>query len=215
MLNRPCTDHFADINHILVDVAFVVPPGQSGLLRRAWLPLAMAEPATFYAMSLMAATHHAIVQPQYSNAFNVLTLKGLAISAINEALADPERSMSDSIMCAVMKMASYEALFGEEETFQAHFSGLERMVRMRGGLANLGMDGLMERTILWIDSNASHYLGCEWMFDQKRHPTPLMHPAIDPTHFGGQERKGMRNVGAGPTIPMAGTPRKDVAPVAG
>ncbi|KAF2152329.1 hypothetical protein K461DRAFT_144943 [Myriangium duriaei CBS 260.36] len=164
--------------HIAVDIPFIVPPTEPGLLRRKWFPLAMAEPATFYAIVLLAATHHAVVNPAYSNAFDLLTLKGKAISAINEALADPQRSISDSTMGAVMKMASYEAIFGDEKFFHAHMNGLQHMVQKRGGLPNLGLDGLLERIVLWIDSNYSHHLGCGWKFDKKWFPTTVLHPAV-------------------------------------
>lgn len=178
-------DHY--LVNIAVDVPFIVPPNEKGLLKRKWFPLSMAEPAAFYTIMLMAASHHAVVNPAWADAFNLLTLRGKAIAAINDALADPQRSSSDSTLSAVMKMASYEAIFGEEKFFHAHMNGLQQMVRLRGGLPELGMDGLLERIVLWIDSNASHHLGCAWKFDKKWFPTTVLHPRPDAANFAGGE----------------------------
>ena len=46
-------------------------------------------------------------------------------------------------------------MFGEADHYHVHMMGLKRMVRLRGGLSNLGLDGLLARMLLWIDNNAS------------------------------------------------------------
>lgn len=172
------------VTFIAIDIPFIVPDTESGLLKRAWLPLAVSEPTIFYAMVLISATHQAALNPSTANNLNVLALKGKVIRLIQDALNDPTKCMSDVIIGAVIKMASYEALFGDEAHFLAHMAGLQQMVRMRGGLSNLGMNGLLERLILWIDSNAGYHLQKGLMFDPKSFPSKNLHPIPEPFHFG-------------------------------
>ena len=84
-----------------------------------------------------------------------------------------------------MKMAAYEAIFGEADAYKAHMAGLQRMIVLRGGLPALGVNGLLERMILWIDCNASQLLGCDWTFDKRWFPTTVMHPPTDLLNFAG------------------------------
>ncbi|PNS18413.1 hypothetical protein CAC42_6230 [Sphaceloma murrayae] len=169
--------------NIAVDMDFLTPPGQEGNLRKQWIPLTMTDPAAFYAIMLMAATAYSCLNVQLAHAINLMALKGKALAAINQALSDPKRRFNDATIAGIMKMASYEAAFGNTEVFHAHMDGLERIVRMRGGLPELGWDGLLERMILWVDTNASHALGCGWKFDEKWTPVTVGHPAPDPLHF--------------------------------
>ena len=167
---------YPDVVDILIDVPFVVPPDQPGLLQREWMPLCMGETATFRAMSLMGAAHYSVVNPSFRNKIDLLALKGKVISDVNEALGDPVRAKSDSIIAAVLKLASWEAVFGEPEQYHAHMHGLQQMILLRGGMSKLGMNGVLERSVLWIDSNASHHLGTPHKFDRKHFPSIYTHP---------------------------------------
>lgn len=177
------------VDHYLVNIAVDIPNIDSlterGLLRKQWFPLCMTEPAVFYAVMLMAASHFAIMNVAMAQSINLMLLKGRAIQAINHALQDPVRSTSDSVIGAVMKMAAYEAIFGDTVAYKAHMSGLQKMILLRGGLPTLGMNGLLERMVLWIDCNASQLLGCDWTFDKRLFPTTVSHPPADLLHFAG------------------------------
>jgi hypothetical protein len=109
-----------------------------------------------YAVLLMAASHFCIMNPSQAALIDLLALKARALSEINNALANPKRAVSDAVIGAVMKMAAYEAVFGDSAVFTAHMKGLQMMLKMRGGLSTLGMNGLLERMVVWIDLNASH-----------------------------------------------------------
>ena len=65
---------------------------------------------------------------------------------------------SDAVIGAVAKMASYEAMFGLPELYHTHMRGLQNMIKMRGGLGTLGLDGLLQRMVLWIDINSAFLL---------------------------------------------------------
>ena len=59
------------------------------------------------------------------------------------------------------------------------------MVSLRGGLPALGLDGLLERILLWIDVNAAHITGSHVFFDTAAFPSTARHPRPDPRRFTG------------------------------
>lgn len=175
--------------HYIQNVAVEIPdldgPNERGLLRRSWFPLAMTEAATMYAVLLMAASHFCIVNPSKAVLIDLLALKARALSEINAALAKPNRAVTDAMIGAVAKMAAYEAVFGDSAIFSAHMKGLQMMLKLRGGLATLGLNGLLERMLVWIDLNAAHLTGTEVALGGESFPTQVAFSAPDPYHFAG------------------------------
>ena len=168
-----------------VDIPDLDGPDAKGLLRTRFFPFVLTDPAPLHAMMLMAASHYGNVRGTRSHAIDVLQLRGMAISEINTALEDPARATSDQLIAAVAKMASYEALFGDRNIFNTHMTGLLRMVSLRGGLPALGLDGLLERILLWVDANAAHITGSHIYFDRAAFPSTVRHPRPDPHRFAG------------------------------
>jgi hypothetical protein len=59
------------------------------------------------------------------------------------------------------------------------------MLNMRGGLGTLGLDGLLERMVVWIDLNAHFVCGLTKLFGNDSFPTVVEFEAPDPYHFAG------------------------------
>jgi len=133
----------------------------------------------------MAASHYGNARGSRSHTIDLLQLRGMAIRAINRALEDPVRATSDQLIAAVAEMACYEAIFGDRTIFNTHMTGLLRMVSLRGGLPSLGLDGLLERILLWIDANAAHVTNSHIYFDRAAFPSSFAHPQPDPRRFAG------------------------------
>lgn len=152
---RPIMDHY--VNSMSIDLPETDPASRALLVDR-FLTLVFSDPAPLHALILTAAAHWNKLRPDRPHQINLLQLRGMAIQEINRALVDhgPNgRATSDVMIAAVGKMATYELLFGDRNTFHTHMTGLQRMISLRGGLPQLGTDGLLERILLWIDSNAS------------------------------------------------------------
>lgn len=108
------------------------------------------------------------------------------MAEVNSALAVEERAASDQMIAAVAQMASYEVLFGERNIFDWHMTGVTRMVNLRGGLSALGIDGLLEWILLWVDSNAAAITGSNVYFDKSNFPSNVNHPRPDLRRFAGR-----------------------------
>lgn len=158
------------------DVPELDQPQQPGLLRSRWFPFVLSDPTAFAVILLLSAAHYASVSrqtapPALASPRLLLLLKQAAISSINEALRDPARRLSDSLVAAVAKMACFEALHGDLAAFRVHMDGLRVMLANRaGGLASLGLDGLLARIVLWIDLNASFLLRVDRSFAPNQVP---------------------------------------------
>jgi len=172
------------IQNVAVDIPDIDGPNAKGLLRRVWFPLCMTEAATMYAVLLMAASHYCAINPSQAALFDLVYLKGRALAAIQAALLKPDRAVTDALIGAVAKMAAYEAIFGDSQVFAAHMRGLQTMLELRGGLSSLGLNGLLERMVVWINLNASHITGLK-NDGFLALPTIVSFEAPDPFHFAG------------------------------
>lgn len=177
------------LSYIAVDIPDVDGPHARGLLRSRFFPFVLTDPAPLHSVMLIAASHYGNAYGSKSHTIDILQLKDMAYKEINSAIGDPVRQTSDQLIAAVAKMAAYEALFGNQQSYKTHMTGLLRMVSMRGGLPAMGLDGLLERMLLWIDSNAAFISGSDIFFDRAAFPTNVRHPQPDPEKFTGGLRR--------------------------
>lgn len=152
-------------------------------LRTHFLSVVFSDPASLHAVILVSAAHLAKLHGDQSHSIDMLQLRGMAIQQVNRALMEHSsggRATSDQLIVAVGKMATYELLFGQRETFHTHMTGLQRMVSLRGGLPALGMGGFVERMLLWIDANAAVITGAtDLYFPAAAFPSSRGHPRAD------------------------------------
>jgi hypothetical protein len=136
-----------------IDMPELDEPEKPGLLRTRWFPMVLTEAATFQVIILLSASHLALLQNSKDNGPNLLQLKSKAISLTRNALAVD--GASDQLIGAVAKIASYEAMFGDQKSYEMHMVGLTKMIDMRGGLSSLGLKGMLARICMWIDRNSA------------------------------------------------------------
>ena len=155
-------------------MAVAIPELDAGipfLLHKRWFPLVMTSPATMYVTLLTAASHYCIVnsvlQSSPAVASILLDLKQACLESINREIRalPPNSPLPDTVVGAVAKMASYEAMFGTGLAYHTHMRGLTSIIAQRGGLGRLGLGGLLMRMVLWIDINSAFILGGQTYFE--------------------------------------------------
>ena len=170
-----------------VDIPELDHPGKKGSLRSKWFPMVITEAATFNVVILIAASHYAATHSIYGSAEILYRLKQDALWAIKRALQDAAVEVTDQLIGAVAKMASYEAMFGTEAQYHIHMTGLVKMIDLRGGLESLlALDGLLARMCLWIDLNSAFLLGTKLYFSHAKSLPGHSIPAPNPGHFLGE-----------------------------
>lgn len=118
--------------------------------------------ATANVVLLTAASHYAIFHglsgnPQIKRI--LLYLKCQTYAAVQKLIANSSPDRRDDVLIgSVAKLASYEAMFGTSELYHLHIRNLQIMIQERGGLDTLGLGGLLQRMVLWIDINSAFLL---------------------------------------------------------
>lgn len=74
-----------------------------------------------------------------------------ALHLINQRLGDPEWRLHNATIAAVAALASYEMSNGTFDAAQAHLVGLEKMIRMKGGVDDPSISPGLRRIVLWVD----------------------------------------------------------------
>ncbi|KAF8866894.1 hypothetical protein BDZ45DRAFT_177597 [Acephala macrosclerotiorum] len=74
-----------------------------------------------------------------------------SISSIRRSLDNPHQKTNNSTIATVACLTNIENLDGILENAIIHMNGLQQLVKLRGGLENLGMQGILRRRVLWAD----------------------------------------------------------------
>ncbi|KAL4771965.1 hypothetical protein BDW60DRAFT_47625 [Aspergillus nidulans var. acristatus] len=180
------------VDHYLMSMAVDIPeldqPGNRGLLRTDWFPLVMTEPSLFLVIVLLAASNYASVQTEPTDMkLHLLRLRCEAVQAVNKSLELQPSFVSDALIGAIAKMASYEAMYGNPENYAVHMHGLQRAVELRGGLDALGLGGLLRRIVIWIDRNGAFLNGSTLYFPGETFAPGQPLPDPNPGHFLGAQ----------------------------
>lgn len=62
-------------------------------------------------------------------------------SMINESMRDPQMQTADATLVAVLQLLTAEIMGCDDDVMRVHQNGLHAMVRQRGGLNELGVNG--------------------------------------------------------------------------
>jgi hypothetical protein len=170
-----------------VDIPELDQPGNRGLLRTDWFPLVMSEPSLFQVIVLLAASNFASVQEATDMKLHLLGLRCEAVQAVNDSLELQPSAVSDALIGAIAKMASYEAMYGNVDNYAVHMQGLQRAVELRGGLYSLGLGGLLRRIVIWIDRNGAFLNGSALYFPGESFAPGQPLPDPNPGHFLGAQ----------------------------
>lgn len=178
------------LDHYLTNLAAESPdlsgPRGQRLLHQVWLPFLLSDVTLLHSVMLLSASHCSSVRGSDAHSIDIITLRGMAIRSINDSLHDSAKAQGDELIAAVLNMASYEATFGDRETYAMHMHGLRKLVELKGGLSSLGLDGLLERMLLWVDSNASFNNGFDVFFPEGLFPSDSPQHLHSPHTFGGR-----------------------------
>jgi hypothetical protein len=114
------------------------------------LRLCMTEPAFFY-VQLFSASGSLTEQGRLSHTLP-LWLRGETIRALNNALDDPQRALSNAVILAVGRVALHETLYGDKDAARlVHRPAYHRMRAARGGAQAMGLPELTLRLMNMFD----------------------------------------------------------------
>ncbi|KAG4440173.1 hypothetical protein IFR05_004318 [Cadophora sp. M221] len=149
-----------------------------------WVPWSVKSPLLAYLGIFTAACYQAeALKISPSQSAVVLRYKCKVISLLNGMLCNKETSTSTEAIAGVVYLAVNEWYWSNYENVQAHMKGLKEMVRLRGGLDQLGMDEFPKRMILLMDYHISCSYNCDPTFPHdievsQNHPIHMNTPFV-------------------------------------
>ncbi|TGO65914.1 hypothetical protein BELL_0993g00020 [Botrytis elliptica] len=99
----------------------------------SWLPFALQHPPLFYATLLGAAVHLDRKRPIDKRSLVWYKIETMRLA--NETMNVPHEAATDQMLLVGG---------GDGEEYEMHLSGINQMLTMRGGMANLGMRGMIK-----------------------------------------------------------------------
>jgi hypothetical protein len=114
-----------------------------------WVQWSVKSPLLAYLGIFTAACYQAEIQkiPPTQSAI-VLRYKVKSIELLNEMLSDKDTSTCNEAITGVIYLLINEWYWSNSETVQKHMKGLKEMVKLRGGLDDLGKSGYLRKIIL-------------------------------------------------------------------
>ncbi|KAH8808580.1 fungal-specific transcription factor domain-containing protein [Xylogone sp. PMI_703] len=114
-------------------------------------PVATTDAMLFHALLSVAAAHQSCLLGRRTPSAREMMHRGQAIHMLNQKLALGNISFDDSIIATILLLGAHDVLFGDIAAIESHIQGLELMIRSRGGVRTLGMEGALSDLLYWID----------------------------------------------------------------
>ncbi|KAH7095983.1 hypothetical protein FB567DRAFT_46089 [Paraphoma chrysanthemicola] len=124
-------------------------------LGRHWIPTALSYPHTFLGTLCLATAYHDVIHEQPLESVQTIALRQEVIHLVGRNMLDPKASVSDHNLMAIIQLIISEVIGREESGLSWHENGIETMVKQRGGLNQLGVNGYLASSIAWVSLASS------------------------------------------------------------
>lgn len=123
----------------------------SWALGRHWIPACLEHPHTFLSTLCLASAHHDVIYGKPVDSLETAALRQDIIHMVGENLLNPEKSVQDHNIIAVSQLIISDIILRKQADLAWHEAGMEKMIKQRGGLATLGVNGLLASAVSWAN----------------------------------------------------------------
>ncbi|KAL7952108.1 hypothetical protein V8C42DRAFT_26437 [Trichoderma barbatum] len=124
-------------------------PDPESRFMKHWVPLSIKDPLLLQIVLYTAVCF--LKETGRVPKMLVWAYKGVVHRMLNEHLSSTRMQTGDAAIMGAAQMVMDSWYWGTTEELRAHMSGLKTMIRMRGGLQDLGMGGFLAKTVLIHD----------------------------------------------------------------
>lgn len=118
-------------------------------IAKSWVPTLLKARHAFLSTICISASHddimkRALQSPRERTPLGSeerMKVRSEVLTLINQALQDPQMQTADVTLVAVLHVLNSEIMGCDDSVMRIHQDGLHNLVRQRGGLDNLGIDG--------------------------------------------------------------------------
>ncbi|KFY90283.1 hypothetical protein V498_06076 [Pseudogymnoascus sp. VKM F-4517 (FW-2822)] len=164
--------HCSAFEHALIDhyVHFLIPNHAShfspmgssthtGRMYSHWVSYTITDSGMMNGLFLAACRSLANQTHRGIYAAQALRYKGACIRSVAKAIEGEGDRVSDSTVAKVLFLAYDEFHTGNLNGAKSHTKAIGDMVKMRGGVETLGLEGLLQQLVLWNDRTSTFYSG--------------------------------------------------------
>jgi hypothetical protein len=119
-------------------------------LGRYWIPTALSHPHTFLGTLCLATAYHDVIHERPLESVQTVALRQEVIHLVGRNMLDPEARVSDHNIMAIIQLIISEVIGREESGLSWHEDGIENMIKQRGGLEKLGVNGRLASAVSWV-----------------------------------------------------------------
>lgn len=130
---------------------------------RHWVPFSMHSPLLLRTVLVTAASF--LKERNSIPDALVLTLRNDLLEHLRQHIESPELQTTDVTILTITQTIIDSWYWAGSEGIDAHVEGLKRIITLRGGLQNLGLQGFLSKTILmqvFLFSTSVVHI-CSWL----------------------------------------------------
>lgn len=117
---------------------------------RHWIPTVLSAPHTFLSTLCCASAHLDAILDRPTESVETSLLRQEVIHLIGQNMVHPGREIDELNITATIQLIVSEVIGREEISLDINEAGLEQMIKLRGGLAQLKMNGYLASTCSWV-----------------------------------------------------------------
>ncbi|KAK6863495.1 hypothetical protein PG995_000023 [Apiospora arundinis] len=146
-------DHY--INHVILankgrchKAGISAQPWFTSMQLKCWLPFALADPGLLAALLLQSCRSLESLDRLGSYGDMYATYKQQCLRWVNECVSYEHQRASDASIAMVMVLLTESYVLGNLEEWKVHLDAHARMLKLRGGIDALGLDGFLRNVIV-------------------------------------------------------------------
>ncbi|KAL7930688.1 hypothetical protein V8C35DRAFT_311961 [Trichoderma chlorosporum] len=123
--------------------------------RYFWLPVALEDPAAFHQLlsNVTLAASRFIGCPKGSKEES-LAHHGAAITNIVSRLSVASKEQAPNLVLPILALAQHANMSGDSTKFEVHFSALQKIIQLGGGLENMTLEPYTRFLLVFVEVNA-------------------------------------------------------------
>jgi hypothetical protein len=120
-------------------------------LGQYWIPTALSYPHTFLSTLCVTAAYHDTIHQRSLDSLQTLALHQEVIHLVGRNMVAQDTRVSDDNIMAIIQLIISEMIRGDIQSgLKWHEDGIESIIKQRGGLQQLGINGRLAATISWV-----------------------------------------------------------------
>jgi hypothetical protein len=114
-----------------------------------WIPTVLSSAPTFLSTLCIASSHYDAIHERGTESVETMALRIEVVHLIGQSILNPTEKVGDQNIATLIQLIVSEMIGRDEFSLAFHERGIEAMVRVRGGLNQLGINGHLANTISW------------------------------------------------------------------